>query len=148
MRLAAAGNSPIDKIVVIGADWTLQENDQMREIFENVTAESWRVMMPDSYNSYCKLNPKADLNKLLNSIIPMWIDAGESGYPNQTIHKITCELLVVRGDKDSLVSRIHSAELADQVSRSYLLNIPFTGHSPHEERPELLVPFLREFLSN
>ncbi|MDX7992863.1 alpha/beta fold hydrolase [Xenorhabdus littoralis] len=146
LRLAAAGSIPIDKVVTIGAHWALKSDDPAKEMFQFITAESWRAMLPDSYESYHRLNPKADFNKLISSIIPMWIDAGESGYPNQTIREITCELLIVRGDKDSLVSRINSVELADQVNHSYLLNIPFTGHSPHEEKPELLMPFLNEFL--
>ncbi|PHM49397.1 alpha/beta fold hydrolase [Xenorhabdus miraniensis] len=148
LRLAAAGSIPIDKIVIIGAHWTLKEEDPTREIFTLVTADSWRAMLPDSYESYHRLNPKADFNKLFSSIVPMWLDNSESGYPNETISRITCKLLVVRGDHDSLVSRSNSAELADKVTHSCFLNIPFTRHSPHEEKPELLIPFLKEFLSN
>ncbi|MBD2811827.1 alpha/beta hydrolase [Xenorhabdus sp. Vera] len=148
LRLAAAGIIPVDKTVVIGAGCTLQEDDPMQELFKSVTAEGWRAMLPDSYNSYHRLNPQADFNKLIDSIVSMWTDTKESGYPNQTIRKIVGELLVVRGDNDRLVSRIHAAELADQVPHSCLLNIPFTEHSPHEEKPELLVPFLKEFLLN
>ncbi|MBI6548247.1 alpha/beta fold hydrolase [Xenorhabdus lircayensis] len=146
LRLAAAGIIPIDKIVAIGAHWTLKEDDPAKEIYKLVTAEGWRAMLPDSYESYHRLNSKADFNKLISSMVPMWIDDGESGYPNQTIRKITCKLLVVRGDSDSLVSRINSTELANQVTHSCLLNMPFTGHSPHEEKPEMLMPFLKAFL--
>ncbi|MDC9596143.1 alpha/beta fold hydrolase [Xenorhabdus anantnagensis] len=148
LRLAAAGSVPIDKIVAIGAHWTLKEDDPAKDIFKQITAEGWRAMLPDSYGSYHRLNPKADFNKLISSIVPMWLDASDNGYPNLTIRKIVCELMAVRGDKDSLVSRIHLTELANQITHSSLLNIPFTGHSPHEEKPELLMPFLKEFLSH
>ncbi|MDC9606270.1 alpha/beta fold hydrolase [Xenorhabdus griffiniae] len=148
LRLAAAGIISIDKIVAIGAHWTLKENDPIRDIFKQITAESWRAMLPDSYDNYHRLNPKADFNKLIGSVVTMWLDASDNGYPNQAVRKIACELMAVRGDKDSLVSRTHLTELADQVTHSYLLNIPFTAHSPHEEKPELLMPFLKKFLSH
>ncbi|OTA16306.1 hydrolase [Xenorhabdus vietnamensis] len=148
LRLAVAGIVPIDKIMVIGAHWALKEDDPAKDILQQITAEGWRAMLPDSYDSYHRLNPKADFKKLISSIVPMWLDASDSGYPNSTVRKIACELMAVRGDKDSLVSRTHLTELADQVTHACLLNIPFTGHSPHEERPELLMPFLEEFLSH
>ncbi|MBC8949553.1 MULTISPECIES: alpha/beta fold hydrolase [Xenorhabdus] len=148
LRLAAAGIVSIDKMVAIGAHWILKGNDPARDIFKQITAESWKAMLPGSYDNYYRLNPKADFNKLISSVVTMWLDASDDGYPNQSIRKITCELMAVRGDKDSLVSRTYLTELVDQVTHSYLLNIPFTGHSPHEEKPELLMPFLKEFLSH
>ncbi|PHM38675.1 acyl-CoA esterase [Xenorhabdus mauleonii] len=146
LRLAAAGTIPVDKMVVIGTHWTLQENDPMKEITKQVTAEGWRAMLPDTYESYQRLNPQADFNKLIEVLVSMWLDTSENSYPNEAIRQITCKLLVIRGDNDKLVSRINSAELAENVAHSCLLNIPFLGHSPHEENPEMLIPFLTKFL--
>ncbi|AOM39856.1 alpha/beta fold hydrolase [Xenorhabdus hominickii] len=147
LRLAVAGIISIDKIVTIGAHWVLKEDDPVKEIYKYVTAESWREILPDSYENYHRLNPQADFNKLISSLTSMWLDAGDSGYPSKTIRNITCELLVIRGDNDHLVSLTNSTELVSQVTHSYLLNMPFMDHSPHEKKPELLMPFLKEFLS-
>ncbi|MDX7987398.1 alpha/beta hydrolase [Xenorhabdus sp. 12] len=147
LRLAASGTILIDKMVVIGTHWTLPENDPMKEIVKHITVESWRARLPETYESYQRLNPQPDFNKLFDTVISMWLDTSEDSYPNETIRQITCKLLVVRGDNDNLVSRISSAELAENVEHACLLNLPFLGHSPQEENPAMLISFLTKFLS-
>lgn len=54
----------------------------------------------------------------------------------------------LRPDKpaDRLMSRMNACELADRVVNARLLNMAFTGHSPHEKHPQWLLPALATFL--
>jgi pimeloyl-ACP methyl ester carboxylesterase len=62
------------------------------------------------------------------------------------IRDITGSLLVVRGDDDMLISRQQAVEIADMVAGACLLNVPFASHTIHEEKPELLMSCINEFL--
>jgi len=44
------------------------------------------------------------------------------------------------------MSRMNACELADRVVNARLLNMAFTGHSPHEKHPQWLLPALATFL--
>lgn len=39
-----------------------------------------------------------------------------------------------------------TCELTDRVANARLLNIAFTGHSPHEDHPQWLMPALKKVL--
>lgn len=67
------------------------------------------------------------------------------GYPGETVRQITSELLVIRGDDDPLVSREHAVGLADRVPGARLANLPFTGHSPHEDKAAWILSLLEAF---
>lgn len=146
LRLAASQTIKIDKLVTIGAHWTLKSDDPTRDMYAGITAESWREMFPKSYDSYQALNPEPDFERLTTALRNLWLDSGEEGYPNETVRDIPASLLVMRGDEDQLVSRTNAIELADRVPDAKLLNIPFADHSTHEDRPEWLLPVLDVFL--
>ena len=148
LRIAAANALPIDKVVAIGAHWALKADDPTRGMYAEVTAESWREMFPDSYDSYQAMNPAPDFERLAVALRALWLDSDADGYPNETVRNITADLLVVRGDEDMLVSRTNAVELADRVPNARLLNVPFANHSPQEDRPEWLIPVLEKFLAN
>ncbi|MCD7097342.1 alpha/beta hydrolase [Stenotrophomonas sp. MMGLT7] len=135
LRLAASGTVRIDKLVTIGAHWTLEADDPTRALYAGVTAASWREMYPHSVERYRALNPEPDFQRLASALVAMWLASDPDGYPGETIARIACELLVIRGDEDPLVSRRHAAELADRVPGAHLANLPFAGHSPHEDKP-------------
>ncbi|MFV0349670.1 MAG: alpha/beta fold hydrolase, partial [Halodesulfovibrio sp.] len=147
LRLAATGNIVIDKLVTIGSHWHLADDDPARALFAEVTAESWRDMFPESYDAYQRLNPKPDFNTLTDQILKLWLDTGPEGYPGDMIRNITGNLLVVRGDDDMLISRQQAVEIADMVSGACLLNVPFASHVIHEEKPEMLMHCINEFLN-
>lgn len=146
LRMAAAPDSKIDKLVAIGADMKLAPDDPVRKILSGVTAESWTAKFPETVALYNAVNPQPDFAALVDAVVPMWLDDSASGYPGDSVRRITCALLVVRGDDDHLVSRAKVLALADDVPEAKLLNMPFAGHEAHKDRPELLMMSVNEFL--
>lgn len=146
LRIAAANTVRIDKLVTIGAHWALGADDPVREMYAQVTAQSWREMFARSYDSYQALNPAPNFERLAVALRELWLDMSEAGYPQETVRNIRADLLVVRGDEDRLVSRINAVELAERVPNARFLNIPFADHSPQEDRPQWLSAFLDAFL--
>lgn len=147
LRLAATGAIRIDRLVTIGSHWTLAASDPTRAMYADVTAASWREMFPQGFESYQAQNPEPDFEKLASALVAMWLASDADGYPGETIRKIACDLLVIRGDEDPLVSREHAVELADRVKGARLANLPFAGHSPHEEQPAWVLSLLNEFFA-
>ncbi|MFG0249322.1 MAG: alpha/beta fold hydrolase [Phycisphaeraceae bacterium JB051] len=149
MRLAASRRLEIDKVVAIGAHWQLKAHDPIREVFSQITPESWRVEAPDDYDEYIALNPEPDFDRFTRDVVNMWLDTDPAtGYPNETVSRITSELLIVRGDDDPYITPGSMAELATLVSRSHLCNLPFAEHAVHEDQPELLGRILDHFFSD
>ncbi|WP_199174633.1 alpha/beta fold hydrolase [Stenotrophomonas maltophilia] len=147
LRLAATDTVKIDRLVTIGAHWTLAADDPTRAIYEGVTAASWQEMFPQSFDSYQAQNPEPDFEKLASALVAMWLASDSDGYPGEPIRKVACDLLVIRGDEDPLVSREHAVELADRVQGARLANLPFAGHSPHEEKPAWVLSLLDAFFA-
>ncbi|QLF94669.1 alpha/beta fold hydrolase [Pseudomonas sp. ABC1] len=146
LRLAAARAPGLDRFVTIGAHWALPKDDPTRALYQGITAADWREMFPHSYNSYQALNPAPDFEALVAAVRDLWLDTGPDGYPAESVRDIEACLLAVRGDEDPLVSRSNALELVERVPGAALLNIPFTDHSPHEDRPQWLLAPLLHFL--
>lgn len=144
LRLAAAGRVGITKLVTIGASHQLGEAD--RAIFESVTAESWRKKFPDTYERYQALNPEPNFDRFAAALVRGWLDDSDEGYPGATVNKITCAVLVVRGDEDHIVSRATTFDLVEQLKSAKLLHIPFAGHEVTEDQPEALMAIVNRFL--
>lgn len=145
-RLASLTSLNVEKLVTIGSRWHLKNTEPTRELFLNITGESWKTKFPDTYVSYQKLNPEPDFDYLVESVIKMWLDPTSSGYPNEAVRNISCPLLIVRGDDDHLLSREAVVELSGLVQNSRLLNIPFVGHVAFEDQKEIFMIGLNEFL--
>ena len=145
-RLTAQSSVNIEKLVTIGSRWELKSDDPTREIFAKITGDSWRAKFPAMYDAYQKLNPQPNFDFLTESVVKMWLDGGPSGHPNETVKHISCDLLIVRGDDDHLVSRETVVELSRHIKNSRLLNIPFAGHAAFEDQTELFMLSLNEFL--
>lgn len=147
-RLAALTSLKVEKLVTIGASWRLLSDDPVREILSKVTAASWRTKFPETYEAYQRLNPEPDFEAFAGSSVRMWLDSSASGYPGELVEKISCPLLIVRGDDDHLVSLGDIAELRGRVEGSKLLNVPFAGHVAYEDQQEIFLIGLRQFLSS
>ena len=147
-RLASQSSLNINKLVTIGADWNNRNLEFVKDIFLEITAESWRKKFPETYEAYQRLNPEPDFKRLTQSIVHMWLDNGESGYPNGSVKDISCPLLIVRGDDDHLVSARSLTELSELVEHSTLLNIPFAGHVVFNDQPEIFMMSLNKFLAH
>lgn len=146
LRLAAQADSRIDKLVAIGTDKMLKPDDPVRQLLGSVTAESWEKKFPETVALYQSLNPQPDFAALVAAIVPMWLDDGGTGYPGESVKRIRCPLLAVRGDEDHLVSRASVLELVEQVPGAKLLNIPFAGHEVHKDQAELVMASVNRFL--
>lgn len=146
-RLMASGTISIPKLITIGARHELRPDDPARPILANVTAQSWLERFPGADASYRRINPQPDFEKLVDSVVEMWLDTGPTGYPGSAVEQLDGALLVMRGDGDHLFSRRAAVELVDQVQGATLANIPFGGHAVHAERPRVVTEFILEFLS-
>ena len=144
-RLASMTSLKVEKLVTIGADWQ-PPSGSVREILSRVTADSWKGKFPESYAAYQKNNPEPDFDAFTRSLVRMWLDSGASGYPNAAVSKISCPLLIVRGDDDHLVPLEAVTELRGRVSNSKLLNIPFAGHVAFDDQRDMFLMSLRQFL--
>jgi pimeloyl-ACP methyl ester carboxylesterase len=145
-RIASLTSLNILKLVTIGSRWHIKNTEQSRELFLNVTGESWRKKFPHTYEDYQRLNPEPSFDILAKSLVNMWLDSDSSGYINEKVKNISCPLLIIRGDQDHLLSRKAVVELADLVENSNLLNIPFAGHVAFESHKELFMKSVNEFL--
>lgn len=112
-----------------------------------ITTDSWKAKFPESFDSYQKLNPEPDFEKLTKSMIALWLNQTTTGFPNENVNKISCPTLIVRGDKDHLFSRESVFEVAGLIDNSVLLNIPFAGHLAYEDQLELFLKILKQFLN-
>ncbi|MGQ3291331.1 MAG: hypothetical protein ACT6U0_03805, partial [Shinella sp.] len=109
--------------------WALGESDPAREMYAGVTADAWREMFPGDVGTYHRINPQPDLERITRAVVDMWLDTGADGYPNEMVCEIGCDLLVIRGPDDMLVSRLNAVELVERVTGAKLMNLPFAGHS-------------------
>lgn len=146
-RLAAKPGARVETLVTIGAAWALSEDDPVRKILAQVTADVWRQRFPASVETYERLNPQPDFERLVQAIVPMWLDSTETGYPGESVDKIRCPVLLVRGSEDHLVPHEALVELSKRVPSARLLTIPKAGHEAVPQPSELYVHNLKEFLS-
>lgn len=146
LRMAADQVVQIDKLVTIGAHWSLQADDPTREMYAGITAADWREMFPHEVDRYQALNPEPDFEKLMAAVRELWLSRHEDGYPGETVRNIRAKLLLVRGDDDALVSRTNALELVGRVQDAKFLNLPFADHSVQESQPQWLLSILDTFL--
>ncbi|QIG06703.1 alpha/beta hydrolase [Proteus sp. ZN5] len=148
LRLAAKNISTINKVITIGASWQLTDDDPAKEIYQKITSEYWRHNFPQECEYYQNINSKPDFEHLFNQVQMMWLDQSTTGYPNEKIKDIHYPVLVCRGDNDMLVSLSHSPEIVNNIESASLLNVPFTSHVVHEEKPQWLANIFNDFLNN
>ncbi len=146
-RIASLTSLNILKLVTIGSRWHIKNTEPSKELFLQVTGESWRKKFPQTYEDYKRLNPEPNFDVLAKSLVNMWLDQDLSGYINEKVKNISCPLLITRGDQDHLLSRKSVVELANLVERSNLLNIPFAGHVAFESQKEIFMKSVNEFLN-
>jgi pimeloyl-ACP methyl ester carboxylesterase len=144
-RLASFSNVRIDKIVTIGSRWHWKNADATKDILAGLTAESWKTKFPASFETYQRLNPENNFDKLAKSLVNMWLDSEITGYPNDSIKNIVSPLLIIRGDNDPLIGLADVFELKGLVINSSVLNIPFAGHAAYDSQKEIIKICLKRF---
>ena len=65
----------------------------------------------------------------------------------ERLAEFTLPVLVITGDDDRIVPTADSIRLAGELPGAELVVIPQTGHVPHEERPDLFLQAVDEFLA-
>ncbi|HEY6527723.1 MAG TPA: alpha/beta hydrolase [Cellvibrionaceae bacterium] len=146
-RIAALQSVQVDKLITIGADWSGKNNTKVKEIYKKITAKTWQEKFPQTYETYSKLNPLPNFEKLVNCIVKMWQDETPSGYPEESVKNINCPLLIIRGDDDHLVPLESMVQLRQDAAQAQLLNIPRAGHVAFEDQPDLVLPAIKTFLN-
>jgi len=80
-RLACFSSFKIDKLITIGSRWHSSNVSETKEILEKVTIDFWKEKHPETVESYEKLNPLPDFEKLTPLVVNMWLN--ETSYPNE-----------------------------------------------------------------
>ncbi|MCG7585889.1 alpha/beta fold hydrolase [Photobacterium sp. OFAV2-7] len=146
-RLAARFNTKVEKLITIGSQWRLEENDPSIEFLAHVTPDDWLDMFPDSVSYYNKINPQPDFERLVNEVKTVWMDTARSGYPSSDIRTIKCPTLIIRGDSDFLLSLQEAVEIVDQIDNAAFMNIAFAEHEAHKECPQICCSVIQRFLT-
>jgi pimeloyl-ACP methyl ester carboxylesterase len=63
------------------------------------------------------------------------------------LKSITCPLLIFLGDQDEFVSTLQTDRIRAELPQSEVLVIPDCGHTPHRERPDLVLERTTAFLA-
>lgn len=146
LRLASFNNIEIDKMIIIGSSWHTKSLKNSKTLLESITAEKWKEKFPKTFNDYQILNPKPNFSDLTRAIVNMWIDEGITGHPDDNVQNINCPTLIVRVDKDHLVSIQSVVELTENIEASCLANIPFSGHEVYVDQKSILMKMINQFL--
>ncbi|CCN72693.1 alpha/beta fold hydrolase [Vibrio nigripulchritudo] len=145
-RLASAHPDSVEKVVTLGSQWRLTENDPVEPILSSLSVEMWREKFPKDVSRYEEINPQPDFSALIDRVKAVWLDRSETGYPANQMTSITCPVLIIRGDNDFLFSREEATYLVDLLPDSAFMNVPFSEHATHQEHPEMIGLALNQFL--
>lgn len=145
-RLAASGNCNVKRVITLGSQWRLKEDDPSIELLRSVTPDDWKAMFPDSVAYYNKINPQPDFELLVEKVKNVWMDTSISGYPDTTVSDIQCPVLVMRGDDDYLFSLDEAVELVKRIEESKFMNIACAEHEAHKESTDICCSIISKFL--
>lgn len=145
-RLAARMPARVAAVATVGAQWRLETGSPVFEMLSGLTAEMWGEMFPESVDYYRSVNPAPDFDTLVQAVVGLWTDLGDTGYPNESVADIAAPMLIVRGDDDPLLSLHEAVELQEKVAAAHFANVPFAGHEVHKDAPALFAAMLGDFL--
>ncbi|MDR1983619.1 MAG: alpha/beta hydrolase [Prevotellaceae bacterium] len=145
-RLAASNKIRIQKLVTIGATWSLEDAELVEKLMGGTTLEEFRKIFAKKFEFYQTNNPQPDFNKFVKCLLEMWIDKTEAGYPYANITDINVPVLIVRGNDDDMFPLESAFELTKKIKNSLLLNIPFASHRAFREYPQIFETITKDFL--
>ena len=146
-KIASSNKINVNKLITIGASWRNEDVDESEEILRSITSESAKEIFVDKFKTYQKLNPEPNFDKLTKSIVEMWLDKTDTGYPNQDVKNILADTLLIRGDNDFLFSLNSLRILQNNIKNSKLMNIALAEHSVYEEQKEIVKIIIKQFLN-
>lgn len=135
-RYAARQDPRLDKIVTVGAGWEINRSDPEWGMLGGMTGEAWMERFPDSYESYMRLNPEPDFDRLAKAVVAMWTDLSPQGRPGDLVQRINNAMLITRGEDDPLVSVDRLEKLGRTVKNVAVVNIPAARHVAFDDAPE------------
>jgi len=145
-RYAARQDPRLCKIVTVGASWEISKNDPAWGMLSGMTGDIWKRRFPSSYESYMRLNPEPDFDRLSKAVVAMWTDLSSAGHPGTLVGQINNKILVIRGDKDPLTSLESMVRLRGIINNMSFFNIPFAEHVAFNDAPMLFLRTVGEFL--
>ena len=146
-RIAIENNISIQKIVTIGATWSISDAELIGQLMEGETPERGReTWLRTIFDFYQKYNPIPDFDKFAKSVFEMWTDMTEDGYPQESVENISVPTLVIRGNDDYTFPLESAVELTMKIKKSVLLNLPFAPHDAHRKYPQIFEIITKEFL--
>ena len=145
-RMALADKIKVDKLITIGATWHRNDIKESKEIFDRITAETWKNKFPKTYEVYQNLNPTPNFDIIADAIINLWKDERDCSYPNEKVKSINCPTLLIKGEKDHLFSKESIMKLSSIIKDSTLLIIPNAGHEAYIDQPNIVKTTLSKFL--
>jgi len=147
--LAVEKRISIQRIITIGATWSLSDAELVEKIIEGWNIEKLKkTWFQTSFDFYQKNNPIPDFDKFAQCVLEMWIDKTEDGYPQENVENISVPTLIIRGNDDDSFPLESAVELTMKISNSLLLNIPFAPHDAHNKYPQIFEIITKEFLFN
>jgi pimeloyl-ACP methyl ester carboxylesterase len=105
--------------------------------------EGWKEI----FNFYQLHNPEPGMDRPVESVIEMWVDKTEDGYPLESVENITVPTLIIRGNDDNSFPLESAVGLASKIEKSLLFNIPFAPHDAHTKYPQYFETVTKEFLN-
>jgi pimeloyl-ACP methyl ester carboxylesterase len=138
-RYATRQDPRLERIVTIGAGWEMRENDPAWGRLAGMTGKIWKERFPHSYESYMRLNPEPDFDRLAKAVVAMWTDLSSEGRPGALMEQIKNEMRVVRGDHDPLTTIDSMAKLRGIMKNVNILNIPFAQHVAFDDAPDIFL---------
>jgi pimeloyl-ACP methyl ester carboxylesterase len=61
-------------------------------------------------------------------------------------HPIAAPTLVIAGEQDQLIPACYARRMAQHIRGSEFMVVPGCGHNPFEEKPDVVLPRIAEFL--
>ncbi len=146
-RIAASNNINVEKLIAIGASWRVKDVIDIEEVIKTITPESAKDIFQENFERYQKINSESNYDKFVQLVVEMWLDRASTGQPDESVKNINAETLLIRGDKDFLVSLESLVELKDKINNSAFFNVPFAEHEVYEEQPQVIEIILKQFLN-
>ncbi|RPH32491.1 MAG: alpha/beta hydrolase [Bacteroidales bacterium] len=146
LKLASNTRLNVKKLIAIGSRWHTKNIQPLKDIFSKITGEILKERYPSNYDIYQRLNPEPNVNLLAEKLIRLWLDEGETGYPNEKVRNISCPVLIMRGENDPIVSNRVLIELSEMLKTFRLINIPNAGHVVFKDQKEQFLLSVKDFL--
>ncbi len=144
-RLAAFSELKVDRLCTIGAPWCSKHIEHLQEAYSKIESSVWKASCPGVFEKYLQINPEPDFENFFKRIINMGLDNSVTSRPNEHVNKISCPTLVLRGERDPLVSNANNLELKALIKDVQVDDIPSAGHSAIEDQPQIVSNLLQKF---